>query len=147
MSIMWKQQHPLGDKKVLESYHPSSDKVSHPRPHCGNLHETLVPDAHVFCHHVGPARKEAREEKGQKKCILMRAREGVQRSSGRKDKKSPERRAGGSVEAGRENAPMLSIIMLAVRVDQYQSNPGKNNERWLYLHQSPEDCKQFTPAQ
>lgn len=38
----------------LESYHPSSDKVPHPRPHSSNLHETLIPDAHVLCHHVWP---------------------------------------------------------------------------------------------
>lgn len=46
---------------LLESHHPSSDKVSHPRPHGCDLHETLIPDAHVLCHHVWPVGREGQK--------------------------------------------------------------------------------------
>lgn len=42
-----------------------------------------------------------------------------------------------------KNALMLSIIMPAVGVDRYQSNPGKTMSDFS---QSPEACKQFTGA-
>lgn len=47
------------DTDEFKSHHPGSDKISHPCPHSSNLHKTLIPDAHVFCHHVRPVRKES----------------------------------------------------------------------------------------
>lgn len=58
----------------MHSHHPSSDKVSHPRSHSSNLHEALIPDAHVLCHHVRPARKEHQFEEDIKNVVyVMRA--------------------------------------------------------------------------
>lgn len=39
----------------FQSDHPGGDEVAHPRSHRGDLHEALVPDAHVVRHHVRPA--------------------------------------------------------------------------------------------
>lgn len=41
--------------KAEYSDHPSGDEVSHPGSHGCDLHEALVPDAHVVGHHVRPA--------------------------------------------------------------------------------------------
>lgn len=41
--------------RAKNSDHPSGDEVSHPGSHSSDLHEALVPDAHVVGHHVRPA--------------------------------------------------------------------------------------------
>lgn len=99
------------------SHHPRSDEVSHPRPDSGNLHKTLVPDAHVLCHHVRPRRKEDQKWQGHKismvKVISRVRAEGV----GEGNEDSSE-----GVTARRKEK---DIMMRRVRVNQYQSNPVK----------------------
>lgn len=53
--------------KAKYSDHPSGDEVSHPGSHGCDLHEALVPDAHVVSHHVRPASRGDPQRKTLKK--------------------------------------------------------------------------------
>lgn len=118
----------------MESHHPSSDKVSHPCPHCSNLHKALIPDAHVFCHHVRPAREEDQDRKGhlKKNAVYFMRVVKAGREVRREGQKEPTE--GGPVQ--KKWSLMLSIIMLAVRINQYQSNPVKTMRDGFTFHKA-----------
>lgn len=123
------------DTDEFKSHHPSSDKISHPCPHRSNLHKTLIPDAHVFCHHVRPARKESARVKRiylykKKKKSSIRVQQASTKGRRQEDWQNEPR------GKKRKWSLCLSIMMLAVRVNQYQSNAVKTMSDGSTFHKA-----------